>query len=237
MLPVESFVGQRYADMARFFSPSPSGGPQEGLIYLSPNVEIIRSGQGQNLSYVLWSESSEGMVVDPSFVAEEIWRIVREKGITLKYIVNTHAHLDHSKGNSWLAEVSGAKVAIHLKDAPMLRDPPDMFLRDGDILQIGEVDVRIIHTPGHTPGGICLLSENELFTGDTLFVSNCGRTDLMGGSDEELFRSLQKLKELDGKTKIHPGHSYWGDGSTIEVERKSNPAMMSRTLEEFKLVP
>ena len=200
-------------------------------------VEVIRVSRGQNLSYILSSESGEGIVIDPSYSSQEIWRMVREKGISLRYIINTHGHHDHTEGNKWLADKSGAQVAVHKADAAMLGDRPDLLLDDGDVLHIDEIEVKVLHTPGHTKGGICLLAEDSLFTGDTLFVSNCGRTDLSGGSDEELFASMQRLKKLEGKIKVFPGHSYWGERSTIEDERRTNPAMMSRNLEEFRLVP
>ncbi len=177
------------------------------------------------------------MVVDPSFAAKEILNVVAERGISVRYVVDTHGHRDHVQGNRLLAEKTGAKVAIHERDAFMLEDPPDVLLHDGDVLWIGEAKVEVIHTPGHTPGGICLFSEGFLFTGDTLFVGNCGRTDLEGGSDEDLFNSLRRLKSLDGAVRVYPGHSYGGRSSTIERERRTNPAMRCRTLSEFRLIP
>jgi glyoxylase-like metal-dependent hydrolase (beta-lactamase superfamily II) len=201
------------------------------------NIRVVRGSRGQNLSYILSNESGEGLVVDPSFSGKEIWSILMEEGIDLKYIVNTHGHFDHTEGNAWLAEKTGAQVAVHGSDASKLRSPPQVLLGDGDVLRVGDTEVKIIHTPGHTPGGICLLCGKDLFTGDTLFTGNCGRTDLPGGSDEQLFKSLQRLKELDGDVRVHPGHYYWGEESTIEVEKRENPAMVARDLVEFGLVP
>jgi len=200
-------------------------------------VEQIGAGAGQNLSYVLSVESGDGMVIDPSFVANEILRVVGMEAISIRYVVDTHGHRDHVQGNRLLAEETGAKVAIHEHDAPMLQEPPDVLLHDGDILQLGDAEVQVIHTPGHTRGGICILAEGLLFTGDTLFVGNCGRTDLAGGSDQELFNSLRRLKSLDGGVKVYPGHSYGGSSSTIEREKRTNPAMRCETLDEFRLIP
>lgn len=200
-------------------------------------VEQIGPGPAQNLSYVLSVDSRDGMVIDPSFAAKDILRVVQQKGILLRYVVDTHGHRDHAQGNRLLAEKTGAKVAIHANDAPMLQEPPDILLHDGDVLRVGQAEVHVIHTPGHTPGGVCLLVEGCLFTGDTLFVGNCGRTDLGGGSDEKLFNSLKRLKSLDGGVKVYPGHSYWGSSSTIGQERRTNPAMRCETLDEFRLIP
>ena len=200
------------------------------------NVHVLQVGSGQNLSYVIWSKG-EAMAIDPSYAAREILQFIREKGLKLIRIVNTHGHSDHTEGNQWLREKTGAEVAVHEEDARYLPDPPDLLLHDGDVLNVGEVEVKVIHTPGHTPGGICLLSGDTLFTGDTLFVGNCGRTDLPGGSDEDLFDSLGKLSELDDDVKVCPGHAYWGSVSTIGTEKRTNPAMASRSLDEFRLVP
>jgi glyoxylase-like metal-dependent hydrolase (beta-lactamase superfamily II) len=199
-------------------------------------IETIRARRGQNLSYLIM-ESGKGLVIDPSSSASEILPLLRRRGIELRTIVNTHGHLDHTEENGLLASRTGARIAIHEADASMLSSPPDFLLRDGQVIELGELKVEVLHTPGHTPGGICLFVGGCVFTGDTLFVGNCGRTDLPGGSDEELFRSLQRLKALPGPTKVYPGHAYWGESSTIEAERSTNPAMMASTLEEFKLVP
>jgi len=200
-------------------------------------MRVVRGSRGRNLSYVLFDGSGEGVVIDPSFSAGEILEILAAEEIELKYIINTHGHRDHTEGNGWLAGKTGAKVAIHGSDSRMLQNPPEVLLSDGDVLRVGEMEIQVIHTPGHTPGGICLLLGSDLFTGDTLFTGNCGRTDLPGGSDEELFGSLQRLKELGENVRVHPGHFYWGEESTIGAECRENPAMVAGNLGEFRLVP
>jgi len=200
-------------------------------------IRVVRGRRGQNLSYILSDGSGKGVVIDPSFSAGDIRDIIVDEEIELKYIINTHGHHDHTEGNGWLAGETGAKVAIHGSDAQMLRKHPDLLLSDGDLLRVGEMELKVMHTPGHTPGGICLLLGNDLFTGDTLFTGNCGRTDLPGGSDEDLFNSLQRLKELGENVRVHPGHFYWGEESTIGTECRENPAMVAGNLGEFRLVP
>ncbi len=133
-------------------------------------------------------------------------------------------------------------MVVHGGDAPGLERagiPTDVVVKDGDRVSVGEVEVEIIHTPGHTPGGICLLAEGKLMTGDTLFVGNCGRTDFPGGSMEQLFNSIQtRLKVLDESVEVYPGHDYgMQPTSTIGHEKKTNPTMTANTLEEFGMVP
>jgi glyoxylase-like metal-dependent hydrolase (beta-lactamase superfamily II) len=201
-------------------------------------MESVETDQSLNLAYLVWSGSGEGLVIDPSFAARALWEKVEDKGVKVAYIVNTHGHFDHSKGNPWLAERTGARVAIHEADAPMLVEPADMILHGGETLGLGDLNVDVMHTPGHTPGGSCLLAGGDsLFTGDTLFVGNCGRTDLQGGSDQDLFDSLQRLKGLGEDVKVFPGHSYGGTSSTIGRERNTNPAMRCTSVDEFRLIP
>lgn len=201
------------------------------------HIQEALVGHMLNLAYILWAESGEGLVIDPSFGAEDLWRISQVREIHLRYIINTHGHFDHVQGNPWLARKSGAKVAIHEADSSRLDVPPDVILHGGEILQLGDLGVEVIHTPGHTPGGICLHVEGNLFTGDTLFVGGYGRTDLDGGSDANLFKSLRRLGELDGNVKIFPGHHYGEDKrSTISREKRINPGMLCGNLEEFRLL-
>ncbi len=202
------------------------------------HVETIRAGHMDNLSYILRGEGPEAMVIDPSFAAKDLWSRMQQEGLELEHIFCTHGHFDHSKGAFWLSGVSGGKVAVHEGDLSMLEKRPHLILRDGDVLSPGDVEIQVLHTPGHTPGGICLLSRGVLFTGDTLFVGNCGRTDLAGGSDRDLFNSLQRLKALDESIVVYPGHSYGGATcSTIGREKKTNPALLAKTLAEFLRVP
>jgi hydroxyacylglutathione hydrolase len=182
-------------------------------------------------------ETNEGAVIDPGGREAEILEIIKQENLNLKYIINTHGHLDHSVGNSYLKEKTGVPIAIHTEDAIMLiipQDPllslmlheysmipADIELQDDEIIKLGNIELQVIHTPGHTPGGMCLLTDNVIFTGDTLFAGGIGRTDLVGGSYKQLVQSIKdKLLVLDGGLHVLPGH---GGTSTIKRERESNP--------------
>ncbi len=196
-------------------------------------VRRIQSGSMLNLSYVV-SSGDKAAVVDPSFAGVKIWRTLSSESLKLEYILNTHGHADHVSSNEFLKEKLGAPIAIHSLDAGMIGDQADLLLEGGERLPLGDSEIRVIHTPGHTPGSVCFLIDDCLFTGDTLFVGGWGRTDLEGGSDSDLFRSLQKLRSLDDETRVYPGHSYGGYESTIRTEKLTNPALVARTLDEFR---
>ncbi len=191
-------------------------------------------------TYVVGEPEGEVMIIDPSAEAmEEVIDYVHGQHLTVKYIVNTHAHFDHVIGNESLRRHFGAPLFIHEKDLEILlqlpvttrrifgrsvdSNPPEYFLHDNDILQVGNYRFRVLETPGHSPGGICLYEEKEgvLFTGDTLFAGTIGRTDLQGGNASQLFQSLKdKLWSLPDEVVIYPGHE---EDSTIGDERMHNP--------------
>ena len=181
--------------------------------------------------------TGEAAIIDPGTSSgEEVAAILREAqklSAEVRLVINTHGHPDHVAGDGLLKEATGADVLIHEADAPMLASPPwpwpglkplkpDRLLKDGDIIHVGHLRLRVLHTPGHSPGSICLheRSEGLLFTGDTLFAGAIGRTDLPGSSEEEMMRSLARLMELPDETAIWPGH---GPPSTIGTEREGNP--------------
>jgi len=189
-------------------------------------------------SFVLGCEEShEAAVIDPGDEADRILLALAESDLSLKYIINTHGHLDHVAANKRLKEITGAPILIHPLDAPMLNQvassaaawgiaaenspPPDRELEEGDKVTFGKINLRVIHTPGHTPGGISLCTDREVFVGDTLFAGSIGRTDFPGGSFEMIKKSIrQKLFALDDDFTVYPGH---GPTTTIAEERRSNP--------------
>jgi hydroxyacylglutathione hydrolase len=185
-------------------------------------------------------ESGEGLVVDPAANADGLIAGAKKNNITIKYIVNTHGHVDHIAGNLEMKTKTGAQIIIHHDDADMLvstpsaiyrmfgatQSPPaDITVKDGDTIDVGNVSLKIIHTPGHSPGGMALYTQGYVFTGDTLFVEAVGRTDLPGGSWSVMHNSITgKLCTLPDDTKVMPGHNYGRmPTSTIGHEKKYNP--------------
>ncbi len=188
--------------------------------------------QGDNFSYIIADENSkEAAIVDPSFNGETLTKLVKDQNFTVKYVIDTHEHGDHTAGNQAVKSNLGAKIVAHSSS----RISKDISVVDGDTLTVGKVAIRIIHTPGHTPDGICLLVDDKILTGDTLFVGECGRIDLPGGSAKDLYNSLfQKLMKLDDHIEVYPGHDYGSaPHSTIGIERKTNYILQPRNIEEF----
>ncbi len=186
----------------------------------------------ENFSYIIGDEEThQGAVVDPGFETEKILEIAVQNRLKIKYLIDTHEHMDHTSGNRDLALKTGAKIVAH----EYAQITKDISVKDGEELKLGETSIKVIHTPGHTPGSICLLIDRKLLTGDTLFVGECGRVDLPGGSAEDLYSSLfNKILNLDDDIEVYPGHNYGAEpSSTIGSERKHNYVLKPRTKEEF----
>jgi len=186
-------------------------------------VKQLPMGYMDNFSYLVGCEkTNKAMVIDPAPPADRIIAAAGERGLTVEMIVNTHGHGDHTAGNAELSGKTGARIYIHQRDAD--RYPgADVVLEDESPLQLGEVLVRVIHTPGHTPGGICLYAQGNLFTGDTLFVGDSGRTDLPGGDRPTLGASIRRLMQLPEDTVVWPGHDYGPKrSSTLGWEKRNN---------------
>jgi hydroxyacylglutathione hydrolase len=179
------------------------------------------------------AETGEGMVIDPGGSAEEIKRAITDSSLEIEIIVLTHGHSDHIAALRDIQDRTGAEVAIHAADADFLETssqfgisyrtphPPDRLLHEGDTIDIGGMSFTVIHTPGHTPGSICLLSGNKVFTGDTLFHKGIGTTLMPGSSRRQLLESIQtRLMVLPDETIVYPGH---GRETTIGGERRDNP--------------
>jgi glyoxylase-like metal-dependent hydrolase (beta-lactamase superfamily II) len=187
---------------------------------------------GDNFSYIIADDiTKEAVVVDPSFNADTIIRILKIQNLNLKYVINTHHHGDHTASNEDLRLKFGAKVVAHRLSSIN----KDIDVVDGNCIKVGKISIKVIHTPGHTPDSICLLADDKLLTGDTLFVGECGRTDLPGGSVEDMYHSLfDKLMKLEDNIEVYPGHDYGPKShSTIGIERRTNYTLQKRTVEEF----
>jgi hydroxyacylglutathione hydrolase len=204
----------------------------------------IPVGMMANFVYVLGCEKTGlAAVVDPSSDTSDVLAFLAEKGLRIDTILVTHGHSDHVGGVASLAQETGAKVVVHKSDASGLQQrtiPTEIVtVEGGEKLKVGEIEIEVIHTPGHTPGGICFLAEGKLITGDTLFVGDCGRADLPGGSPKQLFESLhQKLKPLDDDIEVYPGHDYGSrPSSTMGHEKTTNPTLICNSLEEFERIP
>ncbi|GAI29399.1 unnamed protein product [marine sediment metagenome] len=198
--------------------------------------KVVVGPLGSNC-YIVGSESNkEGMIIDPGDEAEVILRKVKDLGLEIRSIVLTHGHIDHIGALKEVKEATGAEVAIHTDEAKSLQGqssstllglayptplPPDRLLQDGDSLDISDLHFWVLHTPGHSPGGICLSGEGVVFSGDTLFNCGIGRTDLPGGNSSQLMNSIHtKLIVLPDSTIVYPGH---GPETTIGTERRGNP--------------
>ncbi len=182
-------------------------------------------------------QTREAAVIDPGDEADRILLALAESKLTVKQIINTHGHFDHVGANKRMKVATGAPILIHALDAPMLSTlarsaaawgmsvedspAPDRFLEEGDTIEVGSIRFRIIHTPGHTPGGVSLLADGRLFVGDTLFAGSVGRTDFPGGDFEALKSSIQeKLFTLGDEVEVFTGH---GPETTIGEEKRHNP--------------
>jgi glyoxylase-like metal-dependent hydrolase (beta-lactamase superfamily II) len=166
-------------------------------------------------------ESGEGLVIDPGGEVPHILNEITKSGLKIKYIFLTHNHMDHIGGAADLKEKSGAPLLIHALDAPGLRVRPDRPLQEGDSFQLGTYTISVIHTPGHSAGGICLHAPGAVFTGDTLFAGSIGRTDFPGGSHQKLLEGvMKKIFPLGDELRVYPGH---GPASSIGRERLHNP--------------
>ena len=195
-------------------------------------VRQIPVGPMENFDYLLMDDSSkEAVAIDSGWETGPVVRAAREDKMKVKYVIATHGHEDHVETLAELAGKLGAETVAH--ESSDL--PTDIRVRDGDELKIGGTSVRVIHTPGHTRDSICLFDGKDLFTGDTLFIGNCGRTDLPGGSTSELYHSLHSvLMALPKDAVIYPGHDYGEVRSrTMGEEMKTNPTLLARNLKEF----
>ena len=204
-------------------------------------IKQVQVGPDKVFCYILGCEKThKAVIIDPGGEEDRLLAVIGELQLTLLYIINTHVHPDHTCGNEKLKNATGAAIVMHADDQAFLHDreaaayfkrmgplspDADILVQDGTVLTFGEYSLKVIHTPGHTPGSVCLYGHGNLFTGDSLFVGAAGRVDLPGGDFQTLTASLeQNISTLPDDTVIWPGHDY-GDTitSTIGREKKENP--------------
>lgn len=192
-------------------------------------IKSFPLGQLETNCYIVTDEDTlECAVIDPGDESNTVLDYIEDNRLKCRYIFLTHGHFDHTMAVGAVAEGTGATVCINEKDAhadipsaPFRFTPPEgsVFYNEGDVFEVGSLKFQVIETPGHTPGGVTLLCEDALFTGDTLFRDSCGRTDFPGGDMNELLASLRKLCALPGDYEVYPGHM---DSSTLDRERRFN---------------
>ena len=197
-------------------------------------VKLLRVGPIGTNCYILEDDQTNlAAVIDPGDEPELIQEALEKEGVEVRYLLLTHGHYDHTTAVPALHRVyPQADIYIHQADAngagstlfPLTGEVDDLKLYDeGDVIRLGDHEIQVLHTPGHSPGPVTLKVEDVLFTGDTLFAGSCGRTDLRGGSYEQIMQSLKRLGELKGDFHVCPGHEAT---STLERERRSNPFLM-----------
>lgn len=194
------------------------------------NIRHFTLGNYQTNCYAVWGDGSESCcVIDPGYKPETILSFLSQSGLTLEAVLLTHGHFDHVGGVRDLAADTGCRVFLHPEDLTL---PPALTAGsipytdtygEGSVLHLAGLSLRVLHTPGHTPGSVCILTEDVLFAGDTLFAGSCGRVDLPGGSREKMTASLKRLSALEENYRVLPGH---GPGSTLSEEKRYNPYLL-----------
>lgn len=186
------------------------------------NLKQIKVGDMENFCYLISSGKTVALI-DPSWEPKRILDLVKNfKKIILIY---THTHFDHTDGIEYLIEKINPLIYVHKEESKIIKKLSNnvIEIKDNDIIEVGEIKIKVIHTPGHTPGSICLYFDGKVLTGDTLFVGACGRTDFPGGNYKQLKESLKKLMQLPDETIVYPGHDYSREKtSTIKKEKETN---------------
>ena len=200
--------------------------------------KIVEPYFGENMYILIDEETKKCAVVDPGGASDKILNYIKRNSLELEYILLTHGHGDHIGAVNTIKSRTNAKVVAHNDEQELLNDnrknlsysmhcgpqelDADIYVHDKDKLELGNLKLSFIHTPGHTKGCMCIRVNDDMFTGDTLFAGSIGRTDLYGGDYKQIEKSLRKLAKYEDKVKIHPGH---GPSSTLGIEKMSNPYM------------
>jgi hydroxyacylglutathione hydrolase len=195
-------------------------------------VHQLQVGNMQNFTYVIEDEETkDAVIIDPSWDLDLVIETLDRNALKAKYVINTHHHFDHTIGNDAIVKHTKSKILQH--ESSTLKN--DIKLSDGEKIKFGNSELTVVHTPGHSKDSICLVGDGKIFSGDALFVGNCGRVDLPGGSAKELYHSLfDIICKLDDNLVLYPGHNYGSSpNSTIGKEKKTNFVLQPMTEEEF----
>lgn len=195
-------------------------------------VHQLQVGNMQNFTYVLEDEETkDAVIIDPSWDLDLVIETLERNALKAKYVINTHHHFDHTIGNDAIVKHTKSKILQH--ESSTLKN--DIQLSNGEKIKFGNSELTVVHTPGHSKDSICLVGDGKIFSGDALFVGNCGRVDLPGGSAKELYHSLfDIICKLDDNLVLYPGHNYGSSpNSTIGKEKKTNFVLQPMTEEEF----
>ena len=202
-------------------------------------IEQLRVGD--NFSYVIYCQKTKkAALVDPSYNASKALEFITKNELDLKYLINTHHHSDHTTANQNVKAAHACELVVSSSASSFTSDGVDKPVADGELLKLGEVTLKFIHTPGHTPDGLSIVVDDEaILTGDTMFIGDCGRCDLPGSSLAEMFHSLhEKIGTLPDPLIVYPGHDY-GDKphDTLGNQKKTNRTLVVKSLEEFSKIP
>lgn len=195
-------------------------------------VYQLQVGNMQNFTYVVEDEDTkESVIIDPSWDLDLVIEILERNDLKVKYVINTHHHFDHTIGNDAILQHTKSKILQH--ESSTLKN--DVCVSNGDKIIFGKSELTVMHTPGHSQDSMCLIGDGKIFSGDTLFVGNCGRIDLPGGSGKDLYHSLfDVIYKLDDNLILYPGHNYGSSpNSTLGKEKKANFVLQPRTESEF----
>ena len=205
-------------------------------------IERLTAGPIGNNIYILMADDGSAAVIDPGFEAGRILTEIKRLNAKVQYVLLTRGHFDHAGCAAEIKAATGAQIALHEADCPMLKEPAmftrafgapaagaqgaeaDIILHDGDTLPLGELTIRVLHLPGHSPGSCFFLVGDSIFSGDVLFKGCVGRTDLTGGDTEAMKRSIRKVNGLTGDYKVYPGHDA---PTTLREEQRTNPYLLS----------
>jgi len=198
---------------------------------LTLEVVQIPASSMANFAYLVFCpKTGQAVVVDPSQQPQKVLAEAKSRQLKIVGLLNTHGHPDHVVGNPQILAATGAPLWAH----PLALTPVDKPLADGDEIPLGEGSIRVLHTPGHTPGSVVFLTGDGIITGDTLFVGRCGRADLPGSDVNQLYDSLLRLRQLDARLKVYPGHDYGSRPvSTLGDELRENPFFNAPDRESF----